>query len=145
MTIWIQFTRLRPTATQPTQALPGDACWDLYASEAVRIQHNVDSPVCYIHTGLAIAIPAGWEGQVRGRSGLSSNGLFVLPGTVDAGYRGEVLVMAAAFNFEDWYDSKAGDRIAQLAIRQVPDVRWEEVARLPSSERGRGGFGSSGR
>jgi dUTP pyrophosphatase len=52
--------------------------------------------------------------------------------------------MAAAFNYEDWYDIKAGDRIAQLAIRQVPDVRWEEVARLPSSERGQGGFGSSG-
>ena len=139
MTIWIQFTRLRPTATQPTQALPGDACWDLYAD---RDYDLTPGQVHRVSTGLAMAIPQGWEGHVRGRSGKTVAGLIVCPGTIDAGYRGEVQVMLHCLTFAT---IKAGDRIAQLAILQVPDVRWEEVTRLPSSERDQGGFGSSGR
>lgn len=139
MTIWIQFTRLRPTAHQPTLAKLGDACWDLYADA-----DHILTPghVHRITTGLAMAIPPGWEGHVRGRSGKTIAGLIVCPGTIDAGYRGEVQVMLHCLTFST---VKAGDRIAQLAIRQVPDVRWEEVAQLDATERGQGGFGSSGR
>jgi dUTP pyrophosphatase len=100
-----------------------------------------------IPTGLAIALPEGWEAQVRPRSGLAiRHGVTVLnaPGTIDADYRGEVKVAlvnlgSTAFRVE------RGERIAQLVVASVTQVAWDMMAELPSTERGTGGFGSTGR
>ncbi|MBI4185157.1 MAG: dUTP diphosphatase [Proteobacteria bacterium] len=99
-----------------------------------------------IPTGIAIALPAGYEAQVRPRSGLAArNGVTVLngPGTVDADYRGEVGVVVANFGPEP-FTVRRGMRIAQMVVAAVAVARWQEVARLPDSERGAGGFGSTG-
>jgi dUTP pyrophosphatase len=99
-----------------------------------------------VPTGLAIALPAGFEGQVRPRSGLAvRHGLTVLnaPGTIDADYRGEIRVLLVNLGREP-VAIRRGDRIAQLVVAPVAAVAWHEVAELPSSERGAGGFGSTG-
>jgi dUTP pyrophosphatase len=102
-----------------------------------------------IPTGLVIALPAGYEAQVRPRSGLAlKNGITVLnsPGTIDADYRGEVKVILANLGDEDFTVSR-GMRIAQMVVAPVTRLAWNEVgseAQLPSSERGTGGFGSTG-
>lgn len=102
-----------------------------------------------IPTGLVIALPAGYEAQVRPRSGLAlKHGVTVLnsPGTVDADYRGEVKVILANLGDEDFVIAR-GMRIAQMVVAPVTQLVWSEVARetdLPSSERGAGGFGSTG-
>ena len=102
-----------------------------------------------IPTGLVIALPAGYEAQVRPRSGLAlKNGVTVLnsPGTIDADYRGEVKVILANLGGEDFTVSR-GMRIAQMVVAPVTRLGWSEVgseSELPSSERGSGGFGSTG-
>src|SRR5712664_4036982 len=99
-----------------------------------------------VPTGLAVAIPSGFEGQVRARSGLAvRHGLTVLnaPGTIDADYRGEVQVLLVNLGCEP-VSVRRGDRIAQLVIGPVARVAWREVATLPESARGAGGFGSTG-
>ncbi len=100
-----------------------------------------------IPTGIAIAIPEGFEGQVRPRSGLAwKHGITVTnsPGTIDADYRGEVQVILQNLGEEPFHIQR-GDRIAQLVIAPVVHVRLEQVTELPSSERGAGGFGHSGK
>lgn len=100
-----------------------------------------------VPTGLAIAIPAGYEGQVRARSGRAhAEGLAVLnaPGTIDADYRGEVRVLLANLGQRSICISR-GERIAQLVVAPVVHIEWDEVESLPSSERGAGGFGSTDR
>ena len=99
-----------------------------------------------IPTGLGIALPAGYEAQVRPRSGLAAkHGLTVLnaPGTIDADYRGEIAVVLANLGAEPFTVSR-GARIAQLVVAPVSRVAWREVAELPESARGSGGFGSTG-
>lgn len=99
-----------------------------------------------IRTGLVMALPAGYEAQVRPRSGLAlKHGVTVLnsPGTIDAGYRGEVGVILANHG-EAPFEIKSGDRIAQLVIASVVSATVVEVAELAASERGEGGFGSTG-
>lgn len=102
-----------------------------------------------IPTGLVIALPAGYEAQVRPRSGLAlKNGITVLnsPGTIDADYRGEVKVILANLG-EDEFTVSRGMRIAQMVVAPVTRLGWSEVgleSELPSSERGSGGFGSTG-
>ena len=101
---------------------------------------------CLIPTGVAVALPAGYEGQVRPRSGLAvRHGLALVnsPGTIDADYRGEIQVILinlgdAPIRFE------RGDRIAQLVVQQLPAVTWEAVEELDETTRGTGGFGHSG-
>ena len=101
---------------------------------------------CLIPTGVAVALPAGYEGQVRPRSGLAvRHGLALVnsPGTIDADYRGEIQVVLinlgdAPIRFE------RGDRIAQLVVQQLPAVTWEAVEELDETTRGTGGFGHSG-
>jgi dUTP pyrophosphatase len=100
-----------------------------------------------VPTGLAMAIPPGFEGQVRPRSGLAlRHGVTCLnsPGTVDADYRGEVMVILINLGPEDFI-VRRGERIAQLLISPVSRASWEEVAELKHSARGAGGFGSTGR
>jgi len=99
-----------------------------------------------VPTGLAIALPAGFEAQVRPRSGLAlKNGITVLnsPGTVDADYRGEVGVILANLGAEPFAIAR-GARIAQMVIAPVTRIAWDEVAELPATARGAGGFGSTG-
>jgi dUTP pyrophosphatase len=99
-----------------------------------------------VPTGLAIAVPAGFEAQVRPRSGLAlKRGVTCLntPGTVDSDYRGEVCVILANLGEEDFV-IRRGDRIAQMVICPVARARWDEVQDLGETERGAGGFGSTG-
>jgi dUTP pyrophosphatase len=98
-----------------------------------------------VPTGIAIALPAGWEGQVRPRSGLAARtGVTVLnaPGTIDSDYRGEVQVLLVNLGSAPAH-VRRGDRIAQLVVGPVASVAWQEVAALPDSARGAGGFGST--
>lgn len=100
-----------------------------------------------VPTGIALALPPGWEGQVRPRSGLAlRHGITVLnsPGTVDADYRGEIRVILANLGGEPVTIAR-GERIAQLVIAPVNRAVWDVVTELPATERGSGGFGSTGR
>jgi dUTP pyrophosphatase len=99
-----------------------------------------------VPTGLAIELPAGWEGQVRPRSGLAlRHGITLLnaPGTIDSDYRGEVGVILANLGQEP-FTLRRGDRIAQLVVAPVTQVTWDEGPQLAPSGRGEGGFGSTG-
>ena len=99
-----------------------------------------------IPTGLAVEIPPGYEGQVRPRSGLAlRHGLTLLntPGTIDADYRGEIRVLMINLG-QEAVEIRRGDRIAQLVVQRVEHAHFTEVDRLDDSERGRGGFGSTG-
>ena len=99
-----------------------------------------------VPTGIAIALPEGFEAQVRPRSGLAARyGVTVLnsPGTVDADYRGEIAVVLVNLG-EEAFRIERGMRIAQLIIASVTRIRWSEAGQLPSTERGGGGFGSTG-
>ena len=142
MTI-IRFQKLNPLATVPVQAHPGDAGMDLVSIEAAEIAPGGRR---LVHTGLAVEIPVGFEGQVRPRSGLSlMHGITVLnaPGTIDAGYRGEIGVVLANFG-DSTFVVEPGMRIAQLVIAAVAEVAIEVSDTLSSSERGAGGYGSTG-
>ena len=100
-----------------------------------------------VPTGFSVEIPAGWEGQVRPRSGLAVQfGLTLLnsPGTIDSDYRGEVRVLLINLGSEP-FTVRRGERIAQLVVSPAPPVRFAEVEDLPPSGRGEGGFGSTGR
>lgn len=99
-----------------------------------------------VPTGLALEIPPGWEGQVRPRSGLALRhgiGMVNAPGTIDSDYRGEVGVLLINLGSEP-FTLRRGDRIAQLVIARVESVEWEEAEALAGSDRGEGGFGSTG-
>jgi len=142
--ILVRVKRLSPDATMPKQANPGDVAFDLYST----VDHELAPGERFgVPIGLSLEIPSGYEGQVRPRSGLAlRDGITVLnsPGTIDSGYRGEVrctLINLSNVSFE----IKKGMRIAQLAIRSVPNVRLEEANELSKTERGGGGFGSTGK
>lgn len=128
----------------PTYAKPGDAGADLRSTEDLTLPAGSRA---LVRTGVKIALPNGFVGLVHPRSGLAAkHGITVLntPGTVDAGYRGEIMV--TLFNSsKDDFKIQRGDRIAQLVIQQVELARFVPVAELPGSERGESGFGSSGR
>lgn len=128
----------------PHYAKPGDAGADLRSAQALTIQPGERS---LVRTGIAIALPAGYVGLVHPRSGLAlKNGITVLnaPGTVDAGYRGEIMVTLINTSSEP-FAIAVGDRIAQLLVQQVLRADFVRVQQLPSSNRGESGFGSSGR
>lgn len=127
----------------PSYAQPGDAGADLRASEAGVIAAGQRA---LIGTGISIAIPNGYVGLVHPRSGLAAKfGITVLnaPGTVDAGYRGEVKVTLLNTSNEDW-SYLAGDRIAQLVFQKFEVADFVQVSSLPDSDRGQSGFGSTG-
>ncbi|MEY4294177.1 MAG: hypothetical protein RIR29_827 [Actinomycetota bacterium] len=128
----------------PKYAQPGDAGADLRSSQAIVIQPGERATVS---TGMAIALPAGYVGLVHSRSGLAAkNGIMVLnsPGTIDAGYRGEIKVTLLNTDKSEPFEIKVGDRIAQLLVQQVEQARFIQVEFLPDSNRGDGGFGSTG-
>ena len=143
MTMTVSFKRTSPDASLPSYARPGDAGMDLKSAEDAVVEPGAR---LLVHTGLAMALPEGYEAQVRPRSGLAlKHGITVLntPGTIDEGYRGEVGVIL--FNTGDTaFKIAKGDRIAQMVIAPVTRARIVETDDLGSTERGAGGFGSTG-
>ena len=139
----VRFKKVHPDATLPAYAHPGDAGMDVRSVESLEIAPGARA---LVHTGLVMALPPGWEAQVRPRSGLAlKHGVTVLntPGTIDAGYRGEVGVILA--NLGDALFSVAkGDRIAQIVIAPVTTAEIAEVEAVDDTDRGAGGFGSTG-
>ncbi len=141
--VTIKVKKLHKDAQVPKAAKSGDVAFDLYAVEEYELQPGDRGAV---RTGLALEIPRGYEGQVRPRSGLAlKHGITVLnsPGTIDSGYRGEVKTIMINHGTESFKVEK-GMRISQLAIRPVPRVEIALVDELSDSERGDGGFGSTG-
>lgn len=132
------------TGALPVYAHPGDAGADLVSTEDVVLGPGERATV---PTGLSVALPNGYVGFVVPRSGLAMrHGITIVnsPGTVDAGYRGEIRVTLLNTDSDESYAISAGDRIAQLIVMALPRVRFVDVERLPGSERGEGGFGSTG-
>lgn len=143
MTVQVRVKRLTPEAKIPNAAKAGDVAFDLYSV----IDYEIKPGERYaVPTGIAVEIPVGYEGQVRPRSGLAlKEGITVLntPGTIDSGYRGEVKTIMINQGDAPFQITK-GMRISQLAIRPVPDVEFIEVDELSDTDRGEGGFGSTG-
>ena len=141
----IKVKRLGNTAKFPVRAHDDDAGWDLYSNTPDFIIHPGEG-AC-INTGIAIDIPSGYFGLIRDRSGLASLGIFVAGGVIDSGYRGEVRVVVHRKDECGPIDMviERGDRIAQLLILPVPEVKWVEVDELDETDRGTNGFGSTGR
>lgn len=128
----------------PVYAHPGDAGADLVATEAVRLEPGERA---LVGTGVRIALPDGYVAFVVPRSGLAAkHGITIVnaPGTIDAGYRGEIKVALLNTDPRDAYEIAPGDRIAQIIVMPVPRVRFLRVETLPESTRGEGGFGSTG-
>lgn len=142
MNVLIQ--RLDPDLPLPSFAHPGDAGLDLYS----RIDFALaPGERAMVPTGVAIALPAGYAAFVHPRSGLAAKrgvGVVNGPGTIDAGYRGEIQVILINLDPAESVSFTRGDRIAQLVVQQLPDVRLVEVENLPGSARDVGGFGSTG-
>jgi dUTP pyrophosphatase len=140
----VLLTRLDPGLPVPSYARDGDAGVDLRCTADVVLGPGERAVV---GTGVAIALPRGHAGFVHPRSGLAARtGLSVVnaPGTVDAGYRGEILVCLINHDPCEEVRLRRGDRIAQLVVQKIEHVRFVEVEQLPESERGAGGHGSTG-
>jgi dUTP pyrophosphatase len=141
----LKFKRLDRAVDLPSFAKEGDAGLDLRSNEDVTVKPGDRA---LVPTGLAVAIPPGHAGLVLPRSGLASrHGLTLAnaPGLIDAGYRGEIIVAVVNLDREDAVDIRRGDRIAQLLVVPFAQVEPVEVPELPGSDRGGGGFGSTGR
>ena len=140
----ILIKRLDPTVPLPSYAKAGDAGADL----ATRIDFTIKpGERMLIPTGISIALPNGYVALVHPRSGLAiKHGISMVntPGTVDAGFRGELQVILINHDLTESVSFKKGDRIAQLVIQKVERAQFVEVADLPGSERAAGGFGSTG-
>ncbi|MGN0854509.1 MAG: dUTP diphosphatase [Kiritimatiellia bacterium] len=137
------FKRIHPDARLPAYAHAGDAGMDLRSAEDLTLRAGARA---LVHTGLVMMLPLQYEAQVRPRSGLAlKHGVTVLntPGTIDSGYRGEVGVILANFGDAD-FEIKKGDRIAQLVIAPVTQAEIVEVETVDETDRGAGGFGSTG-
>jgi dUTP pyrophosphatase len=138
--------RLDKELPLPAYAHPGDAGMDLVAAADAAVPAGGGRVT--VPTGLALALPDGFVGLVHPRSGLAArHGVTVAnaPGTVDAGYRGEVKVTLLNTDPSEPFEVRRGDRIAQLLVQRVERAELIEVDRLPGSVRGEGGFGSTGR
>lgn len=140
----VKFKKLHADAIIPNYAHAGDAGMDLYS-----IQDDIIEPLSWklIPTGLACELPEGTEGQVRSKSGIAlKNGVFVLntPGTIDENYRGEIGVILYNLNTKAPFEIKKGQKIAQYVINAIEYVDTVEVEELSSTDRGEGGFGSTG-
>ncbi len=140
----VLITRLDPGVPLPSYAKGGDAGADIVTRIDVTI---APGQRCLVPTGIAIALPDGYAAFVHPRSGLAiKHGVTMVnaPGTVDAGYRGELQCILINHDPKDSVSFKRGDRIAQLVIQKVERANFVEVRELPGSGRGDGGFGSTG-
>ena len=137
----IQIKKLNSKAKLPEYAHLGDAGMDLFSVESVTIKPG-EKVVC--QTGIAMKIPDGYVGLIWDKSGIASKGgVKTMGGVIDSGYRGEVRVVLQNLSKED-YNIKEGDKIAQMLIQKVESPQIEEVEELDDTERGEGGFGSTG-
>ena len=154
----IKYSQTNEHGKAPFQSNSSDAGYDLFSTEYSTIEPFQRK---LVSTGINIEIPDGFYGRIAPRSGLAcKKGIDVMAGVIDSGYRGEVKVLLISFNFEGYnlkpnayeamfgssnkIDIKPGDRIAQLIIEKCYDVDWQQMKTLKNSERGEGGFGSSG-
>ena len=136
--------RLDPDLPLPAYAHPGDAGADLATTADVTLAPGERAT---IGTGIALALPDGYAAFVHPRSGLAHRlGVSIVnaPGTVDAGFRGEIKVVLVNLDLREPVAFRRGDRIAQLVVQRVERARFHEVERLPGSARGAGGHGSTG-
>jgi dUTP pyrophosphatase len=145
MTLKVLITRLDESVPVPHYAKPGDAGADICTRIDLTIEpgERVLAP-----TGLSIALPDGYAAFVHPRSGLAiKHGVSMVntPGTVDAGYRGELQIILINHDLREAISFKKGDRIAQLVIQKVERAEFIEVETLPGTDRGSGGFGSTGK
>ena len=141
----LQIRLLDPGLPPPSYAHSGDAGLDLVSAVALTLKPGER---VLVPSGVAVAIPPGYAGLVLPRSGRAlREGLTLAnsPGLIDAGYRGELKVVLVNLDFEEPIYMNRGDKIAQLVVQRVENVELEVTDELPSSERGAGGFGSSGR
>ena len=141
-TLKVKIKRLVTHAEIPEYKTSGAAAVDLVALD---YRYDADNKFHEYGTGLAIALPEGYEAEIRPRSSISKYSLVLVnsPGTIDSDYRGELLVRFKQIDDREIiYD--VGDRIAQLVIKEVPKVTFEEVDELDETKRGSGGFGSTG-
>ena len=144
VTLSIPVTRLDPGLPLPSYAHPGDAGADLRTTVDVVLAPGERA---LVPTGVALALPQGYVGLVHPRSGLAArHGLSIVntPGTVDAGYRGEIKVLLVNLDPHEPVELRRGDRVAQLVVQRVEHVAFDEVDALPDSARGAGGYGSTG-
>jgi dUTP pyrophosphatase len=144
LSIDLPIQRLREDAVVPSRAYAGDAGLDLSSCERVELAPGERA---LVGTGLAVAIPDGYAGYVQPRSGLAAkHGITIVntPGLVDSGYRGELKVILHNTDPRETFLVEPGMRIAQLVLLEIPGVDPVEVDELPASDRGAGGFGSSG-
>jgi dUTP pyrophosphatase len=146
----VQFMRLRPTEDAdiplPRYMTPDSAGMDICAAVDADTVLN-PGQIALLPTGLAMALPRGFEVQIRPRSGLAVRhgiGLINSPGTIDADYRGEVMIALVNLG-QTAYTVRRGDRIAQMVLQRVHQARLEEVTALDATDRGSGGFGHTGK
>ncbi len=138
----IRVKKTEKKAIVPTRSNQSDAGWDLYS---VTTRPIAPSQRVTIKTGISLEIPEEYVGLIWPRSGMSvKNGIDVLAGVVDSGYRGEIKVCLLNTSRE-WMNIKEGDRIAQILFQEVPHFQLQEVEILQNSDRGEGGFGSTGK
>ena len=144
MSVKVLITRLDESVPLPSYAKPGDAGADL----ATRIDFTIEpGQRILVPTGISLALPNGYVALVHPRSGLAiKHGVSIAntPGTVDAAYRGELQVILINHDLREAISFKKGDRIAQLVIQRVERADFVEVESLPGTDRGAGGFGSTG-
>jgi dUTP pyrophosphatase len=141
--VTVRFRRLSPSAVLPERRTAGASGFDLAAAESCVVGAG---KTALVGTGIALALPPGYEAQVRPRSGLALRhgiGLLNAPGTIDSDYRGEVKVILFNFGSEP-FRVAIGDRIAQLVIQEVVFAVFDEASELSETERGAGGFGHTG-
>jgi dUTP pyrophosphatase len=140
----VSVTRLDPDVPLPAYAHPGDAGCDLVTTVDAEVKPGER---VVLPTGIALALPEGYAAFVHPRSGLAAHhgvGIVNAPGTIDSGYRGEVKVILVNHDRSEPVRLRRLDRVAQLVVQRVEQVRWQETATLPDSQRGDGGHGSTG-
>jgi dUTP pyrophosphatase len=140
----IAILRLDPDLPLPAYAHPGDAGADLLTTVDLTLAPGERA---LVPTGIALALPEGYVALVHPRSGLAArHGLSIVntPGTIDAGYRGEIKVLLINHDPREAIELRRGDRVAQLVVQRYEQARFTEVAELPASSRGAGGYGSTG-
>ena len=140
----LQVRLLHPAAHPPVRTRPGDAAFDLRCTEGFSLWPREHTTV---PTGVAIALPEGYAGFTHPRSGMAArHGITIVnaPGTIDAGYRGEILVNLVNLDPSEPFEVRRGDRIAQLVVQRVAETVFVEADSLPDSSRGETGHGASG-
>lgn len=139
----VKIKKLDKDAKLPLKATQGSAFWDIFSLDT---RYLGPGEIYDFRTGLTFEVPSGYEIEVRPRSGLAKRGVTIInsPGTLDSDYRGELIILLVNLS-GSWKLIEKGDRIAQIGVKPAPQVEFIEVDELSETERGKGGFGSTGR